>query len=217
MLRRAIEVAFVVVGVGPLAAGAASADEGPVTSDVWSKTFAVAATLGLGTPVGYYGLSLEWAPHPAFVVSLGAGQGSGRLYAPRTCMPSGYAGVCGDDWTGRMQYSALARVRVWRSDHSAIALGAGPSMGGYSWTELTTDEPAHKSAARAWWWNVELSREWRAGWGASARVFVGYAWMLNPGDLLCVETGVNDGHCQAAHGGDGRSLLYLGGSLGWAL
>ena len=74
----------------------------------------------------------------------------------------------------------------------------------------------NKSADHAFWWNVEASWERRASWGGSARLFLGYAWMLNPGDLHCIETGINLGHCAKAHAGSGKSLPYLGAALGMA-
>ena len=117
--------------------------------------------VGLGTPVGYLGLSFEVSPTPVFVASIGVGRGSGRLRDGRACLPSGHSGVCTDPWYETLQYAALGRVRVYRREDLAIALGAGLSTGAYHWSELTTDAPAHKSADRAYWLNLEESVERR--------------------------------------------------------
>jgi hypothetical protein len=98
----------------------------------------------------------------------------------------------------------------------AWTLGAGLSTGGYSWDEFTTDQPAHKSAARAHFANAEVGSEYRAASGLTARAFLGYARMLNPGALECIDTGANSDHCPKHHRGDGEGLIYLGSSVGFA-
>jgi len=199
-----------------LGAGSAAAEEVPPVPEAsgWSRPFAVQGVVGFGTPVGYAGVMLEYSPHPVFVVSLGAGIGSGT--ANTDCLKSGYSGVCGGPFVDRLQLAAMGRLRVLRLRNSALTLGAGVSGGGYSWDEFTTDQPAHKSADRAYWANAEIGYEHRSRSGFSARGFLGFAGMLNPGALHCVDTGVNSDHCPTVHKNSGEWLSYMGGSVGWA-
>ncbi len=190
-----------------LAAGTAQAQS-------WEKPFAVQAVTGFGTPVGYAGLMLEYSPHPVFVASAGAGLGSGTENTD--CLESGHVGVCEGPLSDRLQLAAMGRFRVLREGNGAMTLGAGVSGGGYSWDEFTTDEPAHKSADLAVWANMEIGGEYRAESGFSARGFAGYGRMLNPGELHCIDTGVNSDHCPNDHQDSGKGVVYFGGSAGWA-
>ncbi|HEY3356679.1 MAG TPA: hypothetical protein VGQ83_25740 [Polyangia bacterium] len=187
----------------------------PPAADVWAKHLAVMGQLGLGTPTGYYGLTLELSPDPLFVASLGVGSGSGPLRG-QACRAPGSVGVCDGSFGASLQYAALGRFRVLRTRTQALALGGGFSMGGYHWTELVMDEPSHKSATRAYWLNAEVSHELRTASGFSLRTFAGYGWMLNPADLQCVDTGVNSSDCPTHHQHDGQQLFYLGVALGVA-
>lgn len=185
--------------------------------DVWAKPLAVMAEVGFGTPVGYYGLNVETAPVPGFVLSAGAGFGSGT-YCKGDFVPPRYAGVCAS-FTRDLQVALLGRARVLRSGHDALSIGGGFSEGGYTWVELTTDEPAYKTSALAQWLDAEISWEHRAAGGFSTRLFTGYAWMLDPGRLECVSWGAGStphSHCVQDHAGDGERLLYLGAALGMA-
>ncbi len=182
--------------------------------DVWSRPLAVEGVLGFGTPVGYAGVMLEYSPHPRFIASVGAGIGGGTENTD--CLKSGYSGVCEGPFSDRVQLAAMGRVRLFWVGSTAMTVGAGASGGGYSWDEFTTDEPAHKSADRAYWANVEVGGEHRAQSGFSARWFVGLADMLNPGALHCIDTGINPEHCPTVHKDSGHWLVYFGGGVGWA-
>lgn len=182
--------------------------------EVWERHFAVMGIVGFGTPVGYSGLEVEYSPAPLLALSLGAGLGSGT--ESTDCLPSGHVGVCEGPLADRVQTAAMGRLRVLRNRNAALAFGAGASMGGYSWDELTTDAPAHKSSERAFWLNLEFGGEYRSLSGFSARGFAGYGRMLNPAALDCIDTGVNSGHCEADHQGDGEGVVYFGGGAGWA-
>ena len=182
--------------------------------DRWDKPVAVHAILGLGTPVGYAGAMVEYSPHP--VVAIGAGAGLGGGTENTDCLASGVAGVCDGPLSDRVQLAAMARFRVMRWEELAFTVGAGASGGGYSWDEFTTDEPAHKSADLAYWGNLELGVEYRAESGFTARGFSGFAHMLNPSALECIDTGINSDHCPNDHVHSGENVVYLGGSVGWA-
>jgi hypothetical protein len=224
MQRRRMLLASTFSLVGLVSSEPAHADVGftataPPHDDVdrWQRKLAVTTVFGFGTPVGYYGLAFEVSPTPVFVASLGMGVGSGPLRHHDRCLPSGHVGVCTSPWYESLQYALLGRVRVVRTRDTAISFGGGPSTGGYHWTELTTDGPSHKTATRAYWMNVEASLEGRTAGGLSGRLFLGYAFMLNPGALGCVEGDASSsGHCLEKHRDDGKQLLYLGGAIGFA-
>lgn len=213
-MRNAIRILCAVLGGTSFAFSASAEPE----NDVWSDRVAVMGQLGFGTPTGYYGVTLDYAPIPLLVASAGIGVGSGPYCLAPDSQPKSYDAIC-SHWYKDLQYAAGGRVRVLRLDHTALALGAGLSMGGYTWVEFTTDEPAYKSTERAYWANLEVSSEYRADSGFSVRAFVGSATMLNPSSLECVSWGAGSGsssHCLADHAGDGHRLIYLGVDLGWA-
>jgi len=182
-------------------------------ADVWSPRLGAQVTLGLGTPVGYAGIVGEWSPLPR--VSVGAGIGLGGGTESSGCLPSGVVGVCSGPLRDRIQVAVLSRFRVVQRHHMAFFIGGGFSGGGYSWDELTTDEPAHKSADRAYWANFEIGVERRWESGVTFSAFAGYGRMLNPSALHCVDTGINDGHCQEAHASSGEQLPYVGLGTGY--
>lgn len=184
----------------------------------FEQTLAVMAQFGFGTPTGYYGAALEVAPTPTLVASVGLGLGSGPYCKAKGTQPSSFDAVC-NRWHRDVQLALQARYRLITREHAALALGGGYSTGGYTWVELTTDGPAYKTTERAHWTNVEASFEARHESGFSARMFLGYAWMLNPSALGCVGWGAGSssfGHCSSGHAGDGHRLFYLGAAAGWA-
>jgi hypothetical protein len=182
--------------------------------EVWSRLLAVYLTAGFGTPVGYGGLELEVSPHPVVAVAVGIGIGSGT--ATLCPWPGTATGVvCDGPFSDRVQYALMTRLRPLRGETVALLVGAGVSAGGYSWDELNTDGPTHKSADHAVWVNGEVGVEYRAPIGFEARGFAGFAHMLNPGTLECLD--IRARHCEEDHQGDGEWLIYLGGSVGWAL
>jgi hypothetical protein len=182
--------------------------------EIWARPFAVHAMLGLGTPLGFGGLVVEYSPAPLVAVGLGIGLGYGTLNSD--CREARGSGICSGPFADRVQVAVLSRLRVLRRGHKALFLGGGFNGGGYSWTELTTDQPAHKTADRAYWANAEIGLERRTRSGLSVAGFIGYSQMLNPGALVCVETISRPGHCPNSHRKDGDQLIYLGGSVGYA-
>ncbi|MEZ4223428.1 MAG: hypothetical protein R3B13_20950 [Polyangiaceae bacterium] len=216
-MQRALAI-FTVMGLlcAPEVSSAQDAGGHYVHADdsAWEKHFAVLGIVGFGTPVGYAGLAVEYSPTPILALGVGAGLGSGTENTD--CLASGHVGVCEGPLADRVQLAAMGRLRLLREQGGAVTIGGGFSTGGYSWDEFTTDAPAHKSAERAYWVNMELGGEFRGATGFSARGFAGYGRMLNPGALECVESGVNTGHCDEDHQGDGEGVVYFGGGFGWA-
>jgi hypothetical protein len=204
--------ATLVLGLSP-----ALADDVDGGSDasaaVWNKRFALHAITGLGTPVGYLGVVAEYSPIP--VISLGVGAGLGGGTETNECDARDIH-VCSGPFKDRVQVAASAYVRPVRRGQVAMLIGGGFNAGGYSWDEFT-DQPSHKTTARAYWANIELGVERRSNAGLVVRGFIGYSQMLNPDSLECVQTGINPGHCEEEHQDDGDQLIYLGGSLGFAL
>ncbi|MCB9609945.1 MAG: hypothetical protein H6716_25375 [Polyangiaceae bacterium] len=186
----------------------------------WQKKLAIQAQVGLATPLGALGLSLEYAPVEEFTLSAGVGLGSGPYCLSPEDQPQAYDEVC-KRWHRDLQYAVLGRVRFPIEGPLATGFGAGPSMGGYTWVEpLQFDGPAYKSTERAYWGNLELFVEGRSEAGWTGRFFVGYGFMLNPSDLPCVDWGAGNraaDHCAEDHAGDGHGLLYFGFSGGFAL
>lgn len=212
-----------VILLGGLAVGEAAEEPPPPppprsSVNAFGQTVAVMGQVGFGTPTGYYGVALELAPIPELVASLGVGLGSGPYCKARDAQPGSFDAVCAR-WHRDVQVAVQGRYRVVARGNSALALGGGYSTGGYTWVEFTTDGPAYKTTERAHWTNVEASWEGRHESGFSARLFLGYAWMLNPSSLGCVGWGAGSssfGHCTTGHAGDGHRLLYLGAAVGWA-
>lgn len=186
--------------------------------DPWARPWAATAQAGFGTPTGYYGVTAEYAPTPLLVAAVGVGNGSGPYCKAPLEQPQSFHRICGR-WDRDLQLAAQARLRLVRGNPGAFSLGAGLSTGGYTWVEFTTDGPAYKTTERAHWFNAEASWELRDSSGLSGRLFAGYGFLLNPGDLACVGWGAGSSsfsHCQRDHAADGKRLFYLGASAGWA-
>lgn len=186
----------------------------------WQKAAAIQAHLGFGTPLGYYGLAVEYSLTPWLSASAGVGRGSGPYCLAPDEQPRAFDKICGR-WHRDLQYASLLRARYILEEITAIGFGAGPSFGGYTWVEpLQTDGPAYKSTERAYWLNVEAFAEARSSAGLLFRGFVGYGFMLNPSDLGCVSWGAGSRafeHCRDDHPADGKRLIYLGFAGGLAL
>ncbi len=196
--------------------GTAHGEPSASEPEVWNRSFALEAVAGLGTPVGYGGFFLDFAPAPVVVLSLGAGLGSGTETAH--CER---ATVCNGPLQDRIQLAIHGRFRVLRSRPSsrgggAITLGVGTSSGGYSWDNFTIEASgaAHKSIDRAYWANADLGVEARWMTGLSVRAFFGYGRLLNPAGLNCVGSELQ--RCRQEHSSDGQGLLYLGLGVGEA-
>jgi len=185
--------ALLVVG----ASASARASEG-VSDDAGAERSrfarpALALHLGLGEPVGWAGLELDWAFGSRFSLAGGAGVG-------------GY---------GDPQVAVTARVRA-AGRRWAAGLGAGSSLGPHTWKEVvfwrdSESELPKKEWDLAFWLNAEGFVELRTHAGFLWRTTLGYGYLLNTSDGTCV---VDIDHCNTEHKDDGSSI-YLGFAFGY--
>lgn len=159
---------------------------------------AITGHVGLGTPLGYTGVSLDADLAEWMTLSAGVGMGmdsfSSDLYP---------------------QVAAMMRLRIPSGPSNHIDFGVGGSRGAYTWNELTFDEPAHKKWAHANWLNVEIGYEHRfieARQRWAVRAYAGLGTILNPDDYVC-----SDDHCRTDHKDDGGHVPYVGVSISHAL
>ncbi len=185
-----------------------------VRAEEWSPQDATAANPPPADPWAHRPLSLLWR------AELGGGEfGPTGLQAlaveltpVRWFSLTGGAGFSLDG----TQLAAVARVRLFVTSRTAIAIGAGPSSGKYvdtnePWLDLCLFDCTsyHK---RVWdaalWGNAELSIEGRTGGGFEWRFFGGVQSLLDPNDGVCVSTIP----CPVTGGIEG----YAGTELGYA-
>jgi hypothetical protein len=148
----------------------------PAPSSGWAqRPFALDANMGVATPLGNLGVSLEYAPLAWLSLSAGAGT---NLEGP--------------------QLAAMLRVRATPNRPSSLFAGAGYSRGAHAQSLATRygtlslaqafvdaqGESGPKTPSRHWqradWANVELGGEMRPANGFDARGFFGVAFLLNP-------------------------------------
>lgn len=161
--------------------------EAPGAHDAASRwrSIDVVALGGVGTPLGFGGLALDWSPSRFFAVYAGTGLSA---HGPQSAL--------------------LARVRVPIDDRFAIAVGAGPSYGRYESTSATTQ----RTWSLATWMNAEVSLEHRDSSPVHVRIYAGLGGLLDPAAATC--TGAASA-CAAARGGTviGYAGVALGFSL----
>jgi uncharacterized protein YfiM (DUF2279 family) len=159
------------------------------TDPLWARPLAFDVHGGVGTPLGFGGLSLDIAPARWFVLSGGLGAGKGG-----------------------MQEAAMARFRA-PMGHFAFSLGGGMSTGAYDAADPFGDSNWHWK--RAFWANGEASIEFRDHTGVELRAYVGWAHLANAVADGC-ETG-NGRTCSNAAGGlFATSFPYAGFAAGYA-
>jgi hypothetical protein len=161
-------------------------------TDLWGSRFALLGHVGIGTPTGFLGVGAEAAALRWLVFEGGLGLG-----------PNG------------PEVAGLMRLRGTFFHSTALGVGTGLSAGSYEWHEGPfVDNPAVKRAKPGYFGNVEIVLEHRAGTeqGFQMRELLGYAFILNPGDLQCVQ---EISHCQKDHTNDGKKVLFLGMSFGY--
>ena len=149
------------------------------------------------TPYGLIGVSASYAPLAWLAIAGGVGLnevGYEARHAP--------------------QVTLMPRLR-WVSEHTAIGVGAGVSVGEYFWNEVWFDTGgATKRWSPAWRANIELSFEQRWAFGLLARPYLGAAAILNHGAGVCED--LRD-HCLADHSSNPRApLVYAGAAIGYA-
>ncbi len=145
----------------------------------------ISAHAGLGTPHGYYGLSLEATIDERVRVDLGLGQGGEG-----------------------MQYVAQANWLPWQR----LSLGLGASIGDYRWDELNCSDTCD---ARAWenamWANFEIAYRIPFASHYFAGPYAGASLLLNKEDRTCPPEA--EGGC--GEGSDGERLIFVGLAFGW--
>jgi hypothetical protein len=151
------------------------------TTDTWTtRRNSVVASGATGGPLGYGGLSYEYAPWRYFVLGGGAG-----------FQPGG--GTAAFTW----------RLRLPITQFLAVGIGAPLSTGPYQWvgSTLTAEGLAHVARTWSWatWVHIEPSIELRAHNGLVLRLYGGRSFVLDPSDGLC--TSDITGGCPS-HGGE---------------
>jgi hypothetical protein len=145
---------------------AEDAPEEPPTPDPWgSLPLVLEAQFGLGAPLGFAGVALDYSPVPAIGINLGVGLGA--------------AGP---------QYALSTRLRVFRFGHGAHFapyVGAGASAGAYNqndWLNFVGGDPPTTAFHwnTAYWMNFETGMEMRFGQHFELRPHVGVSFLLNP-------------------------------------
>jgi hypothetical protein len=151
--------------------------------------------VGLGSPLGGWGIESVTRVGPWFEIS--GGVGIGIAAEESGTQPS----------LGQMfQWSVMPRLFLAKTDHGGVTFGVGASGGNYGDVGSKTfcfDDPCPTSypLSYAVWANTELGGEaWYAS-GVAARIFVGWAhgWCRGSG-------------CESA----GMNLPYVGAGLGYA-
>jgi hypothetical protein len=147
--------------------------------DLWRERPTVLELhLGVGTPVGFIGLSLDHAPVRWLSGSAGFGLGSGRD-------------------GGSLHVALGGRARLFVSDTGAFYFGADYSTGEWILTDVDLSfVPAHGSSPepqfemtiysnRMHWIQGSVGYEKRRESGLTTRVYIGAARMLNPSSRRC--------------------------------
>lgn len=178
-----------------------AADAAPRGADPWSsRRFAVLAVGGApGGPLGYGGLSFEWAPTRYTVLGAGGGYTG-----------SGAAGAF------------MPRLRLPLNRWFAVGIGFPLSLGPYEYVLTTTDQcggvgcEISSRTTRQWtmafWGHLEPNVEVRLGNGALAlRFFGGPSMVLNNQSDRCTST--LPGGCPSTLG---ERRIYGGVALGYA-
>jgi hypothetical protein len=151
-------------------------------------------SVGLGTPIGFGGVELEFAPRRSFGLAAGIGRG--------------FAGPNG---------AVSARGRWWLGDSFSLGAGVGLSAGSYRWEEgqIRPVDCGDLCAAKEGvpvWFNLEVAAELRVVTALSIRLFAGVGFMTTPGAMTCVSA---RDHCEDLHQNDGEGPLpYVGLAMG---
>ncbi|HEY7372284.1 MAG TPA: hypothetical protein VIF57_09015 [Polyangia bacterium] len=156
-------VVFAALGaVLALPAGRARADEAGLGVGEPHHQFAAYGILGLGIPVGSYGVEAVLRLAPAFEISAGVGVGMTALIA-RSGSP--------------LQWAVMPRVRAGKDERNTFTLGIGASGGNVGEIPLFCDcDTSPTYPTHYWLWtNVEAGGEhwWRNN--IALRYFAGVA------------------------------------------
>jgi hypothetical protein len=164
--RRSLFLAFLAFFAVVVAAPPARASEADGTAR-WAHSIAVDGVVGLGTPVGFGGVDVEYTPVPWLTLSAGLGANAEGA-----------------------QEALGARLRGIPRPGVAMAFGVGASTGPYATVEpliaFFDDPQQHYRWTRAYWLNVDFSIERRWDNGLEMRWFLGLASLLNSSATSCI-------------------------------
>ena len=166
---------LVLAGVAHADERADSMGEGESAQSAWiSRRTAVDLHIGIGTPVGYVGATLDYAVVERLSASFGLGLGSGRE-------------------GGSLHLALGTMFRALQYEQQAVYIGIDYSTGGWaSAASVATSEASifygtKIFATRMHWLQGSLGLELRdAKSGFVLRPYVGIAAMLNPDSRRCV-------------------------------
>jgi len=168
--------------------------------DTWgTKTRTIEARGGFGGPLGYGGLSFEWAPVRWFATGAGAGY-----------LPSG------------PQFGIMPRLRLPLTPWLAVGFGVPISLGPYIYdarfpqsTDVCSGPNCTYHVTRTWnmavWGHLEPGVDVRFPNGLQARFYGGGSKVMNPHDATCAS---NFSYGCPSRAGEER--LYGGVALGYA-
>lgn len=177
------------VGLSLLMAATAHADPDAYVE----RPLAVSAQAGVGTPLGFYGVAVDFAVLSR--ISIQAGVGSGLVGT---------------------QVATQLRARVVRIGTGWFSIGAGVSEGHYEYRDpFIGIEYEPTTVDRAFWANGELSLERRTLGGFDVRVYAGAGVVFSGERQRCSDGNAGTMPCS----GSARGLWspYIGLSLGYAL
>jgi len=165
----------------------------------WDRVLSVSFQSGLGAPLGFGGVAVEGTPLRWLTFGAGVGASSN---GPQTAF--------------------MGRLRIPFSNGTAVAFGAGISMGHYEASPFLEFDYSTKWTWRnAVWKNVELSVEHRWSNGVEIRGFFGAAFLDGAADSCSArdeEAGRQETCSSMTPSGSFlvTSLPYLGMSVGYA-
>lgn len=178
------------------------------------RPFAIEVDLGVATPVGALGVMIDTSPSSRF--SIGCGLGTNLYF--RT-ISSGFEGAC------------MMHLRPLSGRERALSLGVGASVGSFEKSEVSAmgafgpllgpmtairegPGPRDKRWDVAAWLNFDIGYERRTVQGATFRVYLGVAQLLNPGSGR--ETEPPDPNYDPGVVKSSTTLLYFGVAFGRA-
>jgi hypothetical protein len=146
-----------------------SEDEQALPGAAWKqRPLSLEAHMGLATPVGFFGVTVEYSPIP--MVGIGVGIGTNYLgYAP----------------------AVLARFRPLQGARDALVVSAAYSFGKYGF-KVGSFDGSTDSGEGYWhsdllqWAQADIGWEHRAHKGLVLRIALGAAFVTNPDGLRCV-------------------------------
>ena len=181
-------------------AGARDQAADSASRDTWgTRTRTVEARGGLGGPLGYGGVSFEWAPVRWFATGVGGG------FLP-----------------GGPQLGVMPRLRLPLTSWLAVGFGVPISLGPYIYdarmpqsTDVCSGPSCTYHVTRTWnmavWGHLEPSVDLRFPNGLQARFYGGGSKVLNPRDATCASS-----FSFGCPSRIGEERLYGGVALGYA-